>query len=72
MPGPVLASVFQISNSQCPIPLLPPQTMKRATNTTKRDRTSFVVGWVRRGTLKVPFWALRRAWGLIDAGGVEG
>lgn len=81
-PRPVLASVFQVSNSQCPIPFLLPQTMKRATNRTKRDRMSFVVGWVRRGTLKLPFWTLRTAQatgrglvlaqGLIDAGGVEG
>ena len=43
---------------------------------------SFVVGWVCRGTLKLPFWALRTAQatarglvlaqGLIDARGVAG
>ena len=81
-PRPVLASVFQISNSQCPIPLLLPQTVKRATYGTKSERMSFVVGWVCRGTLKLPFWALRTAQvtarglvlaqGLIDARGVEG
>ena len=59
-----------------------PNREERATYGTKRERMSFVVGWVCRGTLKLPFWALRTAQatarglvlaqGLIDAGGVEG
>lgn len=61
-PRPMTASLFQISNSQCPIPLSPPKTTKRATVTTRRDRMSLVVGWGQRGTPNVPSWALRPAW----------